>query len=374
LNRKRTGVPPFSSSLANEQAAATATGKRAAKIVSWRDVLSVHPAANASPLMSQRDLRALAENITKRGLQVPITVLVEKSSNDGPWTYQLLAGRNRLDACELAGINLISPPRSKGAAYRRRRGTECGLDIRLGGAGQGDEVIKFVSDVDAYAFVVSDNLHRLHHTAEHRRELIAKLIEATPEKSNRQIAETVKADHKTVGAIRAEMEPRGEIPHVETRADSKGRQQPVKRTRGRSGSRMTYRAMKLGDDVMAKIKGTSLDSAAEMDELIILNRGAPEGRHTRAVEHLVAAAAAGKKVSAVAYTKSGAAFRREDIGADSTADEVAELDDLLSAWNRATEGARLRFMRRIGLQLMLPVAPDDGPVAVQVADGGGSLQ
>jgi hypothetical protein len=78
-----------------------------------------------------------------------------------------------------------------------------------------------------------------------------------------------------------------------------------------------YRATKLGPEIMAKIEGTSLDNAREKDELIRLNRGAPEGGHTPEVKRLVAAAKAGKAVSAVAYTKSGAAFRREDIGPDS---------------------------------------------------------
>jgi hypothetical protein len=49
----------------------------------------------------------------------------------------------------------------------------------------------------------------------------------------------------------------------ETIEAAKGRQQPAKRTRGSRGNPTTFRAMKLGDDVMAKIKGTSLDSARE---------------------------------------------------------------------------------------------------------------
>ena len=59
--------------------------------------------------------------------------------------------------------------------------------------------------VDPYGYVISANIHRRHLTAEQKRELIAKLLKATPEKSDRQIAETVKASPTTVGTVRAEM-------------------------------------------------------------------------------------------------------------------------------------------------------------------------
>jgi hypothetical protein len=45
-----------------------------------------------------------------------------------------------------------------------------------------------------------------------------------------------------------------------------------------------HRAAKLGDDVVAKLKGTTLDNAREMDALVMLNRGAPEGEHTETVK------------------------------------------------------------------------------------------
>jgi hypothetical protein len=93
-------------------------------------------------------------------------------------------------------------------------------------------VITLDTSVDPYAYVISANIRRRHLSAEQQRELIAKLIKATPEKSDRQIAETVKVDHKTVGAVRAEQERRGEIPRVETRTDSKGRKQPRRKPRG----------------------------------------------------------------------------------------------------------------------------------------------
>src|SRR5262249_24301540 len=85
---------------------------------------------------------------------------------------------------------------------------------------------------------------RRHLTAEQKRELIAKLIKATPEKSDRQIAETVKASPTTVGTVRAEMEAKGDLSKLDTRRDSKGRKQPAARTSGRKKKTTTQREMK----------------------------------------------------------------------------------------------------------------------------------
>jgi len=75
---------------------------------------------------------------------------------------------------------------------------------------------------------------------------------------------------------------------------------------------MNHRRMKLGDAVVEKIKGTSLDRADEMDELVVLNRGAPEGEQTEIVKQLVERAAAGEAVSAIAEgTKVGATRRKK---------------------------------------------------------------
>lgn len=78
--------------------------------------------------------------------------------------------------------------------------------------------------------------------------------------------------------------------------------EPRKKRRTQWGRGMIHRTMKLGEATIAKIKGTSLDTAAEMDELIMLNRGAPVGELTDIVKQLVEDAAAGKDVSAIAYT------------------------------------------------------------------------
>jgi hypothetical protein len=82
---------------------------------------------------------------------------------------------------------------------------------------------------DPYAYVVSANLHRRHLDAEAKREVIAALVKAQPEKSNRQIAAMTDTSHPTVGKIRSEAEARGEVPRVTTHTDTKGRHQPAKK-------------------------------------------------------------------------------------------------------------------------------------------------
>lgn len=55
----------------------------------------IHPAAAVWPMMSPDELRVLAEDIKANGLRQPIAL-----TPDG----KLLAGRNRLAACEIAGV------------------------------------------------------------------------------------------------------------------------------------------------------------------------------------------------------------------------------------------------------------------------------
>lgn len=56
---------------------------------------TTHPAADLFPLMDDADLRALADDIKRRGLLEPIVV-----TDDG----RILDGRNRWQACNLAGV------------------------------------------------------------------------------------------------------------------------------------------------------------------------------------------------------------------------------------------------------------------------------
>jgi hypothetical protein len=96
---------------------------------------------------------------------------------------------------------------------------------------------------DPYAFVISANVLRRHLTVEQRRDLIAKLLKASPDKSNRQIAETVKASPTTVGTVRKEMEHRGDVSKLDTRTDTRGRNQPAQRTKPKVSNRQIGRTL-----------------------------------------------------------------------------------------------------------------------------------
>src|SRR6516162_6558132 len=90
----------------------------------WRATLPIHPAAELLPLMSPAALKDLAEDIENNGLSEPGAVW--RKDSDSPW--QLLDGRNRLDAVE----------------------------INEGGPGQIDPLdftIKIDSSIDPYAYV-----------------------------------------------------------------------------------------------------------------------------------------------------------------------------------------------------------------------------
>ena len=65
---------------------------------SWRDTITVHPAADLFPLLGDADLMALGEDIKCNGLNTPIAGIVENDK------FILVDGRNRLDAMERVGL------------------------------------------------------------------------------------------------------------------------------------------------------------------------------------------------------------------------------------------------------------------------------
>jgi hypothetical protein len=134
--------------------------------------------------------------------------------------HWLIDGRNRLDA--LAELGILGLDEHGYLAY----------DISDNADTIWGSLIGYPVEGDPYAIAASYNLHRRHLNAEQKRDLIAKLLKAKPAASNLAVAKQVKADDKTVASVRTELEGRSEIPNVEKRKDSKGRQQPARRSGG----------------------------------------------------------------------------------------------------------------------------------------------
>jgi hypothetical protein len=160
--------------------------------------LEPHPLSKLFPPISEEDFNDLAADIKLHGLHQPIV----------RYQGQILDGNNRYRACELLKI-----------------APEFAAD--------------FTGDYAAARnYVISANIRRRHLDRETRTKIVEMLLKGDPTQSNRQVADTAKVDHKTVGAVREGMEERGEIPHVETRTDSTGRNQPsAKGGKGRGGTR-----------------------------------------------------------------------------------------------------------------------------------------
>jgi N6-adenosine-specific RNA methylase IME4 len=126
----------------------------------WCDVLPIHPAADLFPLMATDELRELGEDIKKNGLTSPIAIVTRKDAKG--WHYQLLDGRNRLDAMELVGIT-FKIARSNGQCWLEIPDLERQLYPALN------------VDADPYAYVISANIHRRHLDTSQRAMIAARL-------------------------------------------------------------------------------------------------------------------------------------------------------------------------------------------------------
>jgi hypothetical protein len=187
----------------------------------WRAHLPVHPAAERFPLMSETDPAAfkdLVDDIKVKGLIEPL----------GFWNVDgqfLLDGRNRLDA--LAALGLLYETEDHHLGIKKWTGKKWS-DHPAGRFGFAIDTRGY-SVGDPYAIALSLNVHRRHLNAEQKRDLIAKFVVANPELSDRQLGKMANASKNTAASVRDELESRGQIDHVGTRTDSKGRKQPAKR-------------------------------------------------------------------------------------------------------------------------------------------------
>lgn len=142
------------------------------------------------PDLSPEDYAELKSDIAVRGVQVP----VEYDEADN-----ILDGHHRVKACKELGV------------------TDWPRVVRVG-----------MTEEQKREHARKLNMARRHLTREQRQELIRQQLRETPEKSDRQIAQGLGVDHKTVGYQRNELIGIGEIPQCD-RQTSDGRTYPAQR-------------------------------------------------------------------------------------------------------------------------------------------------
>jgi hypothetical protein len=240
-------------------------------MMTWRDTIKIHPAADIFPMASNDELLALGEDIRKSGLMHPITIMID--DDDKP---VLVDGRGRLDAMERIGWRL--------AFFKGHRSW---VLVVSGNVDEGHHdkysletvdygnAVKEIRDTNPCEYIISANIHRRHLTADTKRGLIAKLLQENPERSNRATAELADVDHKTVAAIRRREEDVGSVPHVEKVIDSKGRTQPTykpKKLEGPQpkGPRVTKISLARRDGTFGLINGLLLGLEMAKPETISL--------------------------------------------------------------------------------------------------------
>ena len=124
-----------------------------AKKKTWRDIVKVHPAADVFPLMSDDDLKTLAEDIKANGLSVPVTLWRDPQTGE----YWLLDGRNRMNGLELIG-------------WRQ-------TILRDDGKWDGNKIRELEMGFDPYIVVLSQNLQRRHLTKAQRAQIYIRVHE-----------------------------------------------------------------------------------------------------------------------------------------------------------------------------------------------------
>ncbi len=131
------------------------------RTTTWRDILPVHPAADLFPLLPPDELAALAADIKANGLrETPIIW------RDPAGTWQLLDGRNRLDAL----ASLRDDP-----LYRY---PTLGYQVVTGSTTPNTRALRQYHGKDPAAYIVSANIRRRHLTPAERANLAARVLRA----------------------------------------------------------------------------------------------------------------------------------------------------------------------------------------------------
>jgi hypothetical protein len=162
-----------------------------------RGPMELHPITGDYADFTEAEQKELRESLRKHGLVVPIVV----------WRKQIVDGRHRARLCQELGIELRTNDISK----------QCSTEAEM------------IARVRAF------NEHRRANTkplrAAEKQARIDAALKASPERSNRQIAEGLGVDHKTVGAAREELKATGEIPQLDKHVGKDGKSRKPKPAR-----------------------------------------------------------------------------------------------------------------------------------------------
>ena len=148
------------------------------------------------PELDPESFAALKADIGERGVQIP--VLVDEYG-------AILDGHNRARACRELGIN------------------DYPVEVRSG-----------LSEPEKRSLARKLNVLRGHLTRDQVRQLIADQLRDTPDWADRRIGRELGVDHKTVGAVRADLALTGEIPQLEKTVGDDDKARPAKQRRRRS--------------------------------------------------------------------------------------------------------------------------------------------
>jgi hypothetical protein len=208
--------------------------------MTWRDHLKIHPACALFPKMSDADLKKLGERIKAIGLKHKVEIRRLKNG-----TPELIDGQSRLDAMAMVGIELINENGLIDKYFK---------EIKLAD----DQVVEYIAAV---------NIDRRHMKVKDRVKIGLELNKLKPTMTDREVSKAIDVDHKTYGRARKKAEERGELPHVETRKDAKGRRvqahKPAKLKKAKATPANSYEALK------KKLTGNERDPVLIIEEASI---------------------------------------------------------------------------------------------------------
>jgi ParB-like chromosome segregation protein Spo0J len=289
----------------------------------WRDYLKVHPAADLFPLISEAELKELAEDIRKNGLQQAIVIW--RDTNTSPFKDYLIDGRNRLDAAALAGLLSI----------------DADGDFLIGDR---SIIWNTITTDDPYEAVISLNIYRRHLTPDYRKRLVDDVLKAKPNLSNRQIGKLTRLDHHKVADRRRKLESTGEVSPVEKRigADGKARKRSAKRKTDEAALReglhsASESADRNGSRLTPAPTGCDVDAASPEGSAEQRAHAAPAPEQTAEPQ---ASNAANKRILKSKITKAELLRMLEPILDLASKDDVATISDGDAALYDALEFAK----------------------------------